>query len=82
LAVKLEHFNTCPKSELLKTYNEQRNNFYAQNVLRRLVYTYLYLNPVEFRLRQELEQNILRAGSNKKLIDNPSKKKRPPTLPR
>ena len=78
MAVKLEYFKEPPEREIQLLYEGLRKNQFAQDTLRALVLTYLYLNPVEYKRRQRLETGVLgfAKGGSPKLLDNPSKKKR------
>jgi hypothetical protein len=76
LAIKLDHLETPAVNVIRDMHKELRDNYYAHNTLRDLVYTFLYLRKVNFKTREQLMGWFkIQAGSGI-FIDNPSKKNR------
>jgi hypothetical protein len=76
LSIKLEHFNAPPTNQIFELDDALRHNFFAHNVLRELVFRYLYLKDVEYRVRQKLTSRLEIKVADSKFLENPSKRNR------
>lgn len=79
LSIKLDYFSdTAPEIEIYELDDELHENYFAHNTLRELVFTYLYLTRVDYRIRQRLTSKLRIGEQTTKLIDNPNKRKHAP----
>jgi hypothetical protein len=76
-AIRLDHFATPPLAVVEGLAERSRKNYFAQRVLRDLVWNFLYLYHIEDqRVRQKLGQLVGVRSSTAKLLDNPQKRER------
>jgi hypothetical protein len=79
LAIKLDHFPSAPISaikELDRRLTSDRN-YYSHKVLQDLVYCYLYVRNVDYKIRSQLMSWFkISGGAAKTLIENPSKRQK------
>jgi hypothetical protein len=76
LSVKLEHFKQTPENQIFDLDNKLRDHYFAHNLLRDLVFRYLYLKDVDYRTRQRLTARLEIKVDSSKFLENPAKRKR------
>lgn len=70
LSIKLDHFKGTPLDEMKRLKNDLQNNPFAYQILRQLVYDFLYLFPCEDRLVQQISSHFdIKLNTHKGLPD-------------
>jgi hypothetical protein len=74
MSIKLDHFQTFPKNELIKLYNSFRKNHFASTLLRLMVRDHLYLYPTDWQTRQSICEKLDIRVNDPKLFDTTNRK--------
>ena len=74
IAIRLDHFDTVPLTEISRIASDVRKNLFTKTVLRDLVANHMYLFHVDYRLRQELGALLDIMATETRYLENPDKK--------
>ena len=74
VSIKLDHFAIFPTSEVLALHERLEKQVFADTILRRMVYDYLYSYTIDYRLRQSICSKLNIKANSPKMLTQGNKK--------
>jgi len=77
LSIKLDHFTFIPEKQIIKLYEEVKNNVFLSTFIRLMIKEHFYMFPVKYEIRQKLCSKLNISTRDPKFLNIKSKKFKP-----